>query len=183
MSTEVKVACPCPGTPHPDGDTVVLKAEPDVALFTAFNITFGSIEGSALSIDQFNADMQGAFSELYLRHGIDHWTFVDGRGDDIPVRPSTVKALLPFYKGGKEVIDACDALYSKELLAPFVEAAEKAQKAKARELQARTKKSSPAGRTERSTSRTRASGSALRVVSPPSSPTDTDGRPSEVRAS
>lgn len=183
MNTEVKVACPCPGTPHPEGDVVWLKPEPDVALFVAFNITFESVRGSALSLQTWYADMQGALSELYLRHGIRAWSFTDEKGDAVLIFPSTVARLLPYNKGGKEVADACDALYSTVLLAPFVEAGEKAQKAKNRGLRRPTKNSSPAGRTARSTSRTRSSGSGLRVVSPPSSPTDTDGRPSEVQAS
>lgn len=181
MSTEVIIReCPCPGTPHPEGDVVFLKEEPDVAMFVAFGVTFENVKGSALSIAEWEADMRGALGGVYLRHGIRAWTFEDAKGDGIRVEPAAIARLLPFLKGGREVIEAADALYGKALMAPFVEASEARKKER---LRRRTKKSSPATSTAGSTARTPRSGSKLRVVSKPSSPTDTDGRPSEVRAS
>lgn len=175
--TEVRVECPCDGTPHPDGDTVYLKDEPDVPMYVAWNVTFEGVQGSALSISEWHADMQGAFAGVYLRHGIRSWTFVDEKGDSILISPSSVNRLLPFMKGGKAVVDACDALYGTKLMAPLVEALGRTRP------QRPTKKSSAAGRTGKSTPRTPNSGPRLLVPSKPSSPSDSDGRPSEVRAS
>lgn len=176
--TEVRVECPCPGTPHPDGDTVYLKEEPDVPMYVAWNVTFEGVQGSSLSISEWHADMQGAFAGVYLRHGIRGWTFVDEKGDAILITPTTVNRLLPFMKGGKAVVDACDALYGTKLMAPLVAAL-----GTNRSPQRPKKKSSASGPTERSTPPTRASGPRLLTPSKPSSPNASDGRPSEVRAS
>lgn len=180
--TEVVIGeCPCPGTSHPEGDVVFLKDEPDVPMFVAFNITWSDVSQESLSINEWQADIQGRLAALYLRHGIRRWTFTDEKDNSVPITPGNVARLLPYMKGGKEVADACAELYSEKLTAPFVEEMEKAKKARA--LQRRTKKSSPRGPTDASTSPTSDSGSKLRVVSKPSSPDVTDGRPSEVRAS
>ena len=175
--TEVIVPCPCPGEPHPDGDTVSLKDEPDVPMYVAWNVTFEGVQGSALSVSEWNADMQGAFAGVYLRHGIRSWTFVDDKGDPILISPSSVNRLLPFMKGGKAVVDAADALYGTKLMAPLVEALGRTRP------QRSTKKSSANGQTGKSTPPTPSSGPRLLEHSKPSSPSVSDGRPSEVRAS
>ncbi len=173
--------CRCPGTPHTT-DSVYLKPEVDVPMQLAFTAAWNQLRADGLTPDEFLADMQGILGGIYLRHGISGWTFTDVEGSVIRVKPDTIRALLPPNKGGVKVADAGDELYTKELFAPLVEAAqeEQAKRAKSlnRELRRQTKKSSPAGRMGSSTPLTNGSGSTHPAPSAPSSPVTSAGLPS-----
>jgi hypothetical protein len=71
--------------------------------------------------------LQGALSQVYLLFGPVAWSFTDEKGEAIPIAvndpsfPETLDRLLPFAKGGMEVAEAGDELYSNEVLAPLVE--------------------------------------------------------------
>ena len=177
---EVNVECPCPGTPHPSGDTVYLKPEADVPMTLAFNVTWQNVASGGLTVEEFNADMQAAMAGVYLRHSITGWTFVDEKGEIIRVRPSTIATLLPPHKGGLKVAEVADELYSATLVAPLQRAVEKAQANLAifqnRELRRQKRKSSRAGRTATSTSAPTASGASHPSPSAPSSPANTAGK-------
>lgn len=126
--------CPCPGTPHPDGDTIWLKAALDMDGGLAFASAFAS--SVELPIDQ-------ALGRSYLIAGIANWTFVDAKGVVIPVTPVNISKLR-WSPAVAEMADKAAGLYGKDVLLPLV---------------ARAQASSPNGRAGRSTSpRRRSSG-------------------------
>lgn len=179
---EVNVGeCRCPGAPHTQ-DLVWLKPQVDVPMTMAFNVTWTGIEGDALNLPEWQADMQAALAGVYLRHSIQAWSFVDEKGDGVPIKPSTIAALLPAQNGGLIVVEAADALYQRDLVDPLLKALETAKAAQAatlnRELRRQMKKSSPRGQTEPSTSATPNSGISRPTLSAPSSPVSMVGRKS-----
>lgn len=161
MSDPVRVdvgGCRCPGTPHPS-DWVELAPAPSVALGIAALYVIRASENEA--------DLRGALAGVYLRNGIVAWSFVDEDRRPVKVAPDAIERLLPFADGGLLVADAADALYSNEVLRPLV---------------ARSSISSPDGPTAASTSPSPSTGTSLPTDSSPSSPSVTDGTPSEVLA-
>lgn len=120
--------CRCPGTPHPDGDTVWLRAElgPEggYAVLRALHAAGGT---------DF---LQEKLGRAYAEHGIVDWTFLDADGEPVPCTPENI-ALLS-WPVLYPVAERGDVLYAQEFLAPLV---------------ARQPPSSPNGRTARSTSR------------------------------
>ena len=149
--------CRCPGSPHPAGDTVTLRAEPSVPMGTAAWAVF-SIGGTLW-------DLQARFAEVWLRYGIVDWSFLDAEGEPEPITPSNIERLLPFNHGGLEVSEAADALYSDPVLSPLV---------------ARRSKPSPPTPTAPSTSPSPASGEPSPARSKRSRRAESDGSPSEV---
>jgi hypothetical protein len=178
---EVNVgACRCPGSPHP-ADLVFLKPEADVAMVLAFNVTWQTMAGAGLSIDEFNADMQAAMAGVYLRHGIASWNFTDEKGEAVLIRQENITRLLPPRNGGLQVAERANDLYYAELTRPLELAVEQARANRAkslnRELRRQTRKSSPHGPTGGSTRATNGSGPTPREPSAPSSPASTAGTP------
>lgn len=112
-ATPVPIAfggCPCPGTPHADGDTIWLKAALDMDGGLAFASAFSS--SGELPIDQ-------ALGRSYLIAGIADWTFQDAKGAAIPVTPANVRRL----RWSPAVIDLAERaaqLYGKDVLLPLV---------------------------------------------------------------
>jgi hypothetical protein len=154
----VAVACPCPGTPHSDGDTVFLAPK------LGFNA--GVIADSKLvDILHGSGDVEAVKAALlatYISDGVRAWTFVDADGADVPVSPQTIQAiLLSDYELGVVVAEAADPLYSKAVTNPLLR---------------RMSASSPPSPTNGSTSRKRASSAKRRTASAPSltsiTPTD-----------
>jgi len=134
------VACPCPGTPHPEGDIVTLRGTLGLAAGTQLQTLIVQANQSKAE----TAEVAGALAEAYLRVGIVAWTFVDADGKPVPVSPDTIQSmLLDDFGRAAPVADAADGLYSGTVLGPLVNGAAK---------------SSPTTPTERSTS-PRASGS------------------------
>ncbi len=102
--------CRCPGSPH-DEDIVILAPKIPLALGVA----------GLWVIDQATtvSSVVGELSEVYLRHGIVGWSFVDAKGAAIPINPANIVSLLPYDDGGLEVAEAADALYQAALMRPL----------------------------------------------------------------
>ena len=140
----VKTACHCPEQPHEEDLFYLFDAE-------HLPIDAGVAAASALSpvgVGNAGAVLIGAF----LRHGaIRSWNLVDEKGENVPINPSTVGDRLTWVKGGVELANAALERYvNPKTLAPFgLNTSAK-----------RNGKSSPGGRTARSTSaKTRSSSS------------------------
>ena len=163
--TDVRVpvgACRCPGSPHDDGDWVDLRPSSTIDMGAA-------VYAAVASVGDDPPLMQVELTRAYLRHGITAWSFTDAKDRPIPIRPrasdfmDVISELLPLAKGGFEVADTADGLYTGEVLHP---------------LTSRLSTSSPGGRTDGSISPTPASSPPPPMPSGPSSPADTDGSPS-----
>lgn len=165
-TTRVPVgACRCPGSPHQEGDWVDLRDEATIDIGAAIYAAVASVGDNAPL-------MQVEMTRAYLRYGIAAWSFVDAKGQPIPIRPrdpdffdEVIAVLLPLGNGGFEVADKADALYTATTLRPLMT------------RQSSTR--SPGGQTGGSTSPTRASLPKRRTRSGSSSRRSTGGKPSE----
>lgn len=124
---DVSIACPCPGTPHPDGDTVTLRDELDFR-------TAARVRNEVMLLDdddrQDTALVLAVLQEAYLLHGIAGWTLTGADGQPVPVSPDTVRSrLLPFAVQAMLVADAGDDLYTEAVMAPLVARAQKSSQA------------------------------------------------------
>lgn len=151
----VAVACPCPGTPHSDGDTVFLGPK--------LSFRAGVMAESKIADIINGADAQGEAKaiifETYLYDGVKAWTFTDSEGADVPVSDSAIKAwLLSDYALGLKVAEEADKLYSEAVTDPLAK---------------RSFGSSPNGQTNGSTSPKPASLAKRRKRSSPSSTSTT----------
>lgn len=136
MSKPVKFRdCACPGTPHPNGDTVTFR---DQLSFAANASAVGMIfsgEGTPMSINAWS---------VYLFEGPTAWNLLDEDGEAVPLDRAALEA-LPF-EDQYEIADKGDDVYGATVLAPLVR---------------RMKASSKDGPTPKPTSR-RSSGSPTR---------------------
>lgn len=150
--------CPCPNTPHSEEHVYL---EPELTLPMA-----GAATAALRWADDTVADKQAALIQAYFPSAIRSWTFLElGEGkrlEPVPVTRANMERLLPWDKGGFEVIDQADTLYSAALMRPLVK---------------RISKLSERGRTGSSTSRTKGSGSRPRKQSAPSSQNGSAGKP------
>ncbi len=108
--------CRCsgrPDSPHPDGDTVWLRPKPGVEMGLA-------AEGALRRSGRRPGDVDAALGGVFIRYGIDHWTFVDPKGAPVPVTSDAIDEWLPWDNGGYEVADAADNLYAGTVLAPLL---------------------------------------------------------------
>src|SRR5215212_452686 len=100
--------CSCPGTPHPNGDTVTypekLSFDQNVA---ALNAIFGG-EGEP--------NAQKAF-RVYL-HAPVAWNVLDAEGDPVPFNREAIDALG--FADQYEIADYGDTLYQGTVLDPLV---------------------------------------------------------------
>lgn len=153
------VPCPCPGTPHPDGDTVYLHP----------NLSFeggAMAEAKAINALQSDGDLQErvqiALLETYVLYGVADWTLTNGDGAKIiPVNQATIREhLLSNYTASVPVAEKGAEVYKEQVLAP---------------LRARLLKSLPPGRMNGSTSAKSGSSAVPRKRSKPSS-TSTTGK-------
>lgn len=119
--------CLCENTPH-DHDTVWLWAEltPDGGLAAQAVVNRGAPDTAVL---------EGLIGRIWLQHGISRWTFVDGKGNDIPPNPWNIAHLD--WEVARPVAEKANDLYAEKFLRPLV---------------ARMSGSSRNGRTGRSTS-------------------------------
>jgi hypothetical protein len=110
------VPCPCPGTPHPDGDTVSLF--PKLGLHDgvyAQRKIITAMEGKADG-DEVIATLM----DVYCRKGVAAWTLVNDKGKALPVTPENIEAmLLSDFSIGNVVAEAADTLYSPALIDPL----------------------------------------------------------------
>lgn len=99
--------CACPGTPHPEGDTVTYKANLG---FDASARAIGAIyEGGQPLI-------RNAFS-IYLHEGPVAWNLVDEDGKPVPLTEEAIDALD--FADQYEIADYGDTLYSGTVLSPL----------------------------------------------------------------
>lgn len=101
--------CACPGTPHPNGDTVTFKPklsfDENVAAIAAI---FGG-EGPSASSKAWG---------VYLRAGPIAWNLVDEELEPVPLTREALEA-LPF-EDQFEIGDLADDVYGETVLAPFL---------------------------------------------------------------
>jgi hypothetical protein len=106
--------CGCPNAPHADGDIVYLAPE--------LSMPGGMAAQSAISegiTDPLR--LQELLAEVWVRHGVIDWNLVDEDGDKLPLDAATIKAALPYGKGGRLVAERADDLYAEAILAPLEE--------------------------------------------------------------
>ena len=110
---EVRTACYCPGTPHPDGDRFVLPAE--------LPVEAGIAAVSALASVGEHGDAAAALIGAILRNGgISEWNLVDDAGDSIRITPAHVAARVTWQRGGVELSNAAFGQYvNGKDLTPF----------------------------------------------------------------
>lgn len=154
--------CPCPGTPH---------LEEHVFLEPALTLPMASGAAAAIRYaDPTAAAQQAALISAYLPAAIRSWSFVErddaGKVRSVPVTRENMDRLLPWDKGGWEVAEQADGLYSEMLLRPLV---------------ARLSMLSPAGPMDDSTLPAPSSGSERRKHSKRSSQNGSAGSRSAVR--
>ena len=114
------VACPCPGTPHPEGDTVELRAR--VGLAGGAQLQTLIVRANADGMD--TAELTGKLVEGYLLVGVCGWSFVDDKGKPIPVTPDTIRSLLlDDFERASPVAEKADSLYEGPILGPLVNGA------------------------------------------------------------
>lgn len=136
-----------------------------VTLRAAVSIPLGIAALSVIKNNGSQADIEAGLADVYLRYGIERWTFVDAKGEPEPVTPANIERLLPYGNGGLEVAERADELYSNEVMRPLLE---------------RMRKPSDSGPTDASTPPTSDSGSTPPAPSGPSSPAATAGKRSAV---
>ena len=122
MSHPVQIPCPCPGTPHPDGDTVELREK--LGLAAGIAVQRMIIEANQGRAD--TAELTGKLGEGYLLHGVEAWTLIDENGSLIPVNENTIRArLLTDFTVAAPIADAADDLYMAAVISPLVKKAER----------------------------------------------------------
>ena len=156
----VTVPCSCPKRPHKQ-DTVSM---PDVADVRIGAAVMAAVNNTPSSIP----DMEGAISAALLHAAPREWTFVDDKGEPLPVTVENIDARLTWTKGGLEVAEKANELYAGDVFAPFVQ---------------RMQRASPSGPTESSTSPTPPPGSDTDSSDKPSLRAVTGGKRSAARAS
>lgn len=102
---------------------------------------------------------QAAIIEAYLPASIRSWSFIGEDRKQIPVDREEMERLLPWDKGGMDVAEAADGLYSERLMRPLL---------------ARIQKLSLPTSTDSSTSATPTSGTPPPDSYEPSSPPDSE---------
>lgn len=111
----VRVACPCPGTPHPDGDTVYL--------YPKLGLAGGIVAGQqvrnyspALGVERLTAQL----TETWVLFGVADWTFIDAEAKPLPVSEAAIRdLLLADYTLATPVADKADELYAGAVLDPL----------------------------------------------------------------
>jgi hypothetical protein len=116
MTTPVSgLPCPCPNTPHPDGDTVELRDKLGLAagveLQRDVREALGTSEGHIV----------GLLVEGYVRHGVCAWTFTDELGKPVEVTPENIqKWVLDDFTLATPIAEKADELYENAVLGPLV---------------------------------------------------------------
>lgn len=137
---DVTVACPCPGTPHPDGDTVTLRDKPTLEMGTT-SLGWASQQASD------GKPTTGHISVLYVREGILSWTFLEEDGTHKPVNAETLDWFVDDFALAYPVAEKAAELYTDAIFAPLL-----AQMNKSSAKTARPRRSSQPGPTDPSTS-------------------------------
>lgn len=148
--------CPCPGTPHTE-EHVEIEPEATLAMCLRAYKVMAAAEGSF-------AAKYAAIISAYVPSCITSWSFlelVDGAMKPVPINAENAERLLPWDKGGYEVAEKADELYSGRVFRPLVR---------------RLPKVSPPSPTADSTSQNPAPGSPIPTPSGPSSPSASAGK-------
>ncbi len=135
----VEVDCRCSGGPHTQ-DTIWLRAE--------LGPEGGYAVLRAIRASATTENLPEHLGRAYAEHGIVNWTFLDDDGEPVPCTKENISRLS--WAVIYPVAERGDTLYAEELLAP---------------LRDRPLKSSPSGRTARSTSATKRTTSPRRKPS------------------
>ena len=119
----VPIACPCPGTPHPDGDTVFLRPKlglgGGVALQSLLLGYLREVNEGKRILDW--EEITGILSEGYLLNGVSSWTLLDEDGKPVPVTRQTIgEQLLDDFTLSSAVGSVADGLYYDPVLAPLL---------------------------------------------------------------
>jgi hypothetical protein len=114
------IDCICPGTPHPEGDTVTLHST--VSFRVAMTMQKAVVVARTERDDDMDtAEILAILAESYVRHGIASWTVVDAAGKPVPVSPASVDTyLLPHIDQAMEVAEEADDLYQEAVLLPLL---------------------------------------------------------------
>lgn len=122
MSADVQIPCPCPGTPHPDGDTVYLKDKLD--LHDGIAVQHLIIAANQPTDRMDAAHLTGVLAEGYLLYGVEAWTLVDEEGHTIPVTQESIRGrLLSDFASAAPVAEKADDLYMASVILPLVKRA------------------------------------------------------------
>ena len=119
---QVKVACPCPGTPHEE-DTVGLR--PKLGLVGG-TIVQGVVVAAKKAADEAGGPLDVAVttalvSEAYLLQGVAEWSFVDQLGKPVPVTAETIRSiLLDDFTLASQVSEKADELYMESVIRPLL---------------------------------------------------------------
>ena len=120
-STPVEVnigACDCPGSPHADGDIVYLAPRLSMPGGMAAQGVIAEAAGDPIRLQEMLAD-------LWLKHAVIGWNFLDERGQPVPLTVDSLAVALPYGKGGRLVAERADDLYAEDIIAPLAERLEK----------------------------------------------------------
>lgn len=104
-------ACQCPGTPHPAGDVVWLRAKPDLNMGLATQEALrqsGSLRG----------DGQAAVLSALVRYGVVAWNLRDADGA-VPVTTDAVVERIGWGEAAIEVARHARELYWNAVLVPL----------------------------------------------------------------
>ena len=119
MSHPVSIPCPCPGTPHPDGDTVELREKLDLKAGMAVQRLI--IEANSATRKMDEAELTGVLAEGYLLYGVEAWTLIDEAGALVPCTKDTIRArLLSDFTLAAPIAEAADGLYMAAVILPLV---------------------------------------------------------------
>jgi hypothetical protein len=125
MNTELVpvegVPCPCPGTPHAEGDTV--------SLYPRLGLHAGVIAQrkiiAALERKADDDEVVATLMEVFCRGGVAEWTVIDEEGKAVPVTPDSIELyLIGNYAAGRMVAEKADSLYSGALIDPLLKQVE-----------------------------------------------------------
>lgn len=114
----VVVPCTCPGKPH-DSDWVDLWPEATLDIGAA----------ATMAVQVYGHDpmqLQVALGHAFVYYGIRAWSYVDAKGNPVPVIPrdpdwpATVDRMLPWLRGGHDLAERADALYATDVLSPWM---------------------------------------------------------------
>lgn len=118
----VPITCPCPGSPHPEGDTVVLRDKLGYheAMTIRKAIALAREEADAGSERAIAAEILATLSEFYVLMGVESWTLVDGKGVPLPMSKANIRTVLFESPDVDLLVDAADALYNEAILLPLL---------------------------------------------------------------
>lgn len=147
----VAVACRCPGTPH-DGDSVYLRPK--------LSLRGGIVaQQVVMTADPDVGIVTAGLLDAFLRHEVVAWTYVDDKGEALPVTQDNIeRLLLSDFTYATPIADAAAELYTDSVINP---------------LRVAVSRSSQPSHANGSTSRRKASSSKRRKQSKQSSTTTT----------